>query len=112
MSRTYRRVKLNRSTRKYYNHYSYYIYDYIRVGFWYIKVPMDRNSKNYKIELNKFYSDSNNYRCCKEPGPSYFRNLTTERPLRRYNKLELHKYILDYEYEPNIIAKGKLEYWT
>lgn len=48
----------------------------------------------------------------KEPGPSWFRNLYTERPLRRQTKRELQKYMADPDYEPMIYSKGKLEYWT
>jgi hypothetical protein len=68
-----------------------------------------------KSELSKakavYYSDSgtNDF---KEPGPSWFRNLYHERPLRRKNKLELKKFMLNPEYEPMVCAKGKLPYWT
>ena len=58
-----------------------------------------------------YHSDS--YDCSfKEPGPSWYRNLYTERPLRRKNKQELRKFFLYPEYEPLCEEKGKLEYWT
>ena len=50
---------------------------------------------------------------CKEPGPSKFRNIMEERPLRRSNKNELHKWFKDYCYEPLIDSKQrKREYYT
>jgi hypothetical protein len=49
----------------------------------------------------------------KEPGPSWFRNLFEERPLRRTSKRELQRYMDDDEYEPIIDAKQrKRVYWT
>lgn len=112
MSRTYRKTKLNRSTRKFYDKYSRHTFNYIiRENLIYIKIPMDINSDEYKLEINKFHRDKDISRN-KEPGPSYFRNLTSERPLRRKHKLELYKYKLDNTYELNIVSKGKLQYWT
>jgi hypothetical protein len=53
----------------------------------------------------------------KEPGPHWYRNLFTDRPLRREAKRELQKFMHNPEHEPIIGAsahhyKGKLEYWT
>jgi len=49
----------------------------------------------------------------KEPGPSWFRNLFEERPLRRNSKRELQKFMYDEGYEPIIdsIPRKKI-YWT
>ena len=71
---------------------------------------LDKESKEGRAKLAHFRSDS--YREFKEPGPSWFRNLFTERPLRRKAKRELHKFFIDPEYEPIIETMGKLEYWT
>lgn len=48
----------------------------------------------------------------KEPGPSWFRNLFSQRPYRQAAKREIQKYLFDTEYEPMILRKPKLEYWT
>jgi hypothetical protein len=48
----------------------------------------------------------------KEPGPAFFRNLYTERPLRRESKRQLKKFLLTPEFEVILDSKGKLEYWT
>ncbi len=49
----------------------------------------------------------------KEPGPSWFRNLFEERPLRRKAKREIQRYMYDEEYEPHVdsIPRKKI-YWT
>ena len=113
MSRTYRKTKLNKSYRKYYDMYNKHTFNYIVTDcLTIIKVYMIKNSYEYNMEVNKFHREDGGYSRTKEPGPSHFRTLTSERPFRRYNKLEIHKYILDNEREPNIIAKGKLQYWT
>lgn len=49
---------------------------------------------------------------CKEPGPSHFRNLYSDRPARRAAKRELQKYMNNVEYEPMILAMDKLPYFT
>ncbi len=112
MSRTYRRKNCNPSRKS-----SCELYWFVTDIIWssprnsYYRVQYSKNSIEYKKGKAKFHSDSGTW-THKEPGPSWFRNLTSERRIRRKHKLELHKYILDNEYEPNIIAKGKLEYWT
>lgn len=68
-------------------------------------------SDEYKKRKSFYHSDSFDV-TFKEPGPSWFRNLYTERPLRRENKQELKKFLLDPEYEPMCEERGKLEYWT
>lgn len=68
-------------------------------------------SKEGKRRIAQYHSDAGT-NTCKEPGPSWYRNLYTERPLRRKAKRELKKYMLDTDYEPIIEKMGKLEYWT
>ena len=59
----------------------------------------------------KLYSDKTTN--CKEPGPSWFKRKTYTVPNRRFNKLELHRFMLDTNHEvmSNIEIKDK-EYWT
>jgi len=74
-------------------------------------VRLDPKSKIGKAKKAKVLSDS--YTAFKEPGPSWFRNLVTERPQRREAKKELHKYLrADGEYEVMLIPKNPLMYWT
>ena len=70
------------------------------------------NSKKYQEDLRNFHSDHFSAAAFKEPGPSWFRNLYGNRPLRRDSKEELRKYMLDQEYDPMIPEKNKLPYWT
>ena len=53
-----------------------------------------------------------NYGYFKDPGPHWFRNLFSDRPLRRYANNELRKFMVNTEYEPLISRKYKLDYWT
>ena len=48
----------------------------------------------------------------KEPGPHWFRNMDSDRPLRRHSKNELRKFMFNKEYEPVISRYWKLDYWT
>lgn len=48
---------------------------------------------------------------CKEPGPSWFRNLTSERPQRREAKRQLNKFLYDSEFEVLLDSKTHLEYY-
>lgn len=110
MSRTYRRKN------KVGNHWGSFRYctgEYVYgENFWtMVFVPFEKNSKEYKKGAAKFHSDAGTI-TCKEPGPSWFRNLYTERPLRRQSKKEIRKFMLDPDYEPIVDKKGKLEYWT
>jgi hypothetical protein len=108
MSRTYRRTsncehdlqwvtkKLIRITGKYYTRFAW--------------IPLDPESDEYIKALAVYHSDA--YRNFKEPGPSWFRNLFTERPQRRRAKLQCKKYLTNPEYEVILNAKDKLTYWT
>jgi hypothetical protein len=77
----------------------------------YYEVTFSKDSIEGKKKLAKYHSDTGTIRH-KEPGPSWFRNLYTERPLRRRNKKELNKFLKDSEYDPMCDVRGKLEYWT
>lgn len=48
----------------------------------------------------------------KEPGPSWFRNLFVQRPYRQDAKRQIRKFLQNEDYEPMILSKPKLEYWT
>lgn len=108
MSRTYRRRKPDAHT-----NLEYFVSDFVRLGDSYTwrRVLFEKDSKEYAKGLAKFHSDAGTW-SFKEPGPSWFRNLYTERPLRRYNRRELHKFMKNSDYESMIEEKGKLEYWT
>ena len=132
MSRTYRRRK-NSAKYRAYESLAEFTVEHVRVPgkIWctYAKVPMDRNTIEYKIKRSKYYRDkTHNF---KDPGPSWFRNLFSTRPLRGQARRELHKFIrsipvfytasgkecyflqcMDDCYEPIIDSKGKLPYWT
>lgn len=69
------------------------------------------DSIEWKRRKSYYHSDSFDV-TFKEPGPSWFRNLYTERPLRRKNKNELKKFLNNPEYEPMCEERGKLKYWT
>ncbi len=77
-----------------------------------VLVPFEKGSKQYKEGRARFHSDMGTT-SFKEPGPHWFRNLYSDRPLRRHDKNELRKYVLlDGEYEPSCSAYWKLDYWT
>ncbi len=77
----------------------------------YIRIPYPKDSKEYKKGYARYHSDgaTNSF---KEPGPSFFRNLTAERPHRRSSKEQLRKYLQNQEYEVMVLSRPKLEYWT
>ena len=108
MSRTFRR-KPNRKTfdKDRYDRYMSYNTRYHFGDRW----MFDHDAKVKRIAEVVFHTDAGTVRF-KEPGPSWYRNLYVERPTRRYNKLELKKYMADPEYEPMVESMGKLVYWT
>lgn len=132
MSRTYRRKTTDRVNWACdLEHYiSEVVFsDYTRFSSW-VRVHYPKASKAYKKGLARYHSDAatTNF---KEPGPSWFRNLISDRPLRRKAKNELRKFMISVPvaftgdgrevdflqvmnecYEPNIPSKGKLPYWT
>lgn len=86
--------------------------EYVRVpnSWQWVRVPIPPKTKEYKKALAEYHSDA--FRNFKEPGPSWYRNLFAERPQRRTSKHELHKFMLDEEYEVMLNPKDKLPYWT
>lgn len=110
MSRTYRQLKGD----PYWKRWAL-DYELIRVSdykfFCWIIRRVDKNTKEYKKALAKFHSDAGVV-TFKEPGPSWFRNLYSERPQRRKAKRELKKFMLDNEYEVILNNKEPLQYWT
>lgn len=82
-------------------------------GRWYrTHLVYEPDTIEYKKGISEFHRDDDTIGYSKEPGPAWYRNMLAERPLRRKHKNELRKAILDDEYEPDVVAKGKLTYWT
>lgn len=76
---------------------------------WYWE-SIEPGTKEYNQIVAKYHSDS--HRSFKEPGPAWFRNLTTERPQRREAKRQLHKFMHNPDYEVILNGKDPLDYWT
>ena len=115
MSRTYRRKGVKHCN-MYFTDLEYFVSDYVLVeyagGFHRnVRVPYEKDSKEYKKGLARFHSDGATHNF-KEPGPSWFRNMTNTRPLRQQGRQEIQKWMRNEEYEPLIDAMGHLEYWT
>lgn len=106
MSRTYRRKKV--TDLPWWVKYKLVRLEYGYYSDWF---PLDKSSDEYAEAIRKFRSESGTTNF-KEPGPHWFRNLFTDRPARRAAKRELQKFMLDEEYEPMILPKYPLEYWT
>ena len=106
MTRTYRRMNAS------YNDKRWECSELVRVARWHwVRVDYPVGSEKYKKSSARYHSDAGTYNY-REPGPSWFRNITAERPHRRSAKKQLHKFIKDYEYEVLIMNKPKLEYWS
>jgi len=71
---------------------------------------IDRHSKEGKKRIAKFHSDKTIR--FQEPGPAWFRNLTTERPQRRNAKHQLYCYRRDPSFVVILNEKDPLDYWT
>lgn len=114
MSRTYRR-KGQPKLRGWFEDIAWYTSEWVRSDSGYrvlYRRPYPKDSMEYKKGYARYHSDGATH-SCKEPGPSWFRNLYSDRPLRRSSKNELRKFIAyDGEYEPMILSKDKLPYWT
>lgn len=113
MSRTYRRKNAREEyywvLREYNSDYGYN-----DDGTWYYQSWYSYHSEDSdegRKRLSHYHSDAGTFKH-KEPGPSWFRNFYSQRPLRRHGKRELKKFLLDPEYEPIIEAKPPLPYWT
>jgi hypothetical protein len=74
-----------------------------------IEYKSDSNTGRKLIAIARSDAATHN---CKEPGPGWFRNLYVARPLRRKAKNEIHKFMLDPDYEPMILTDPPLPYWT
>ena len=74
-------------------------------------VKYKENSKTGRKLMSVARSDAATTNC-KEPGPGWFRNLYVARPLRRQAKNEIHKFMVNPEYEPMILTDPPLPYWT
>lgn len=117
MSRTYRRRHTTKNGMwtdlEYYT--SNWTYPFADDGEWWptarVQVPFPKDSAEYRKGKAIFHSDAatTNF---KEPGPSWFRRMFTERPMRRYNKNEIRKWMNNPEYEPIVYDMMPLEYWT
>ena len=105
MSRTYRRK--NQPIPRWVTH------ELRRIGnsYQWEYIPTDTNSQEYakRVALHKSDAGTTDF---KEPGPSWFRNLFTERSQRREAKRQLHKYKQDPDFEVVLNEKDPLEYWT
>jgi len=81
-------------------------------GYKYLEsVERDKQSKEYIKAKAIYFTDSGSHNC-KEPGPSLFRTLYTERPQRREAKRQLHNYMKNEEFVVILNPKNKLPYWT
>lgn len=114
MSRTYRRRKTTQNGM--WSDLNFYTSEVVHPWgeFWYtayVRVPYPKDSPEYKKGKAKFHSDSGTT-SFKEPGPSWYRRMTTERPAKRKAKRELQKFMYNEEYEPMILPKEPLDYWT
>ena len=107
MSRTFRRKDLKEDTL------------WVGTEWVYVDTPNWGYTGIYRISMQDkelvkalahYHSDA--YKPFKDPGPSWFRNIFTERPQRRINKRELQKFMLDPDYEPICFDKKPLGYWT
>lgn len=109
MSRTYRRTK--NYSKGWMTDKGYYCSEWTWDCGYYHQIPLSKDSEEYKRKSAKYHSDAGTTNF-KEPGPSWFRNLYSERPQRRFNKNELHKFMLDTNYEPMCVEMDKMPYWT
>lgn len=75
------------------------------------RINISSKSKEGVKLLVRYHSDAGTH-ACREPGPAWWRNLTSQRPLRRNGKEQLRKFMLDEEFVVIIEAMPPLEYWT
>lgn len=111
MSRTYR-IKPNKGRWNGWNTPDriYREFRYMEDSWSYQVVWIDRHSKEGKKRYARYHMDKVDK--FKEPGPSWFRNLFSQRPYRRHCKVELKKFLLNPDYEPDVPRRWKLDYWT
>jgi hypothetical protein len=106
MSRTYRRKECYDAS------WSYLLSEWVALeGYAHIyRRRLTPASLDYKKAKAHYHSDKTSK--FKEPGPSWFRNMFSERPLRRRNRRELLRFARVPEYEPMVFDKYPLDYWT
>lgn len=68
-------------------------------------------TKEYDKALSEYHSDAGTH-ACKEPGPTWFRNITSQRPLRRDAYRQLRRFLQGEDLEVIIEENPPLEYWT
>lgn len=71
---------------------------------------VDPKSKEGRKRIAQYHADQTVR--FKEPGPHWFRNLTTERPQRREAVAQLYRYVHGEEFEVILNSKDPLDYWT
>lgn len=86
----------------------------------YYDVTYKANSKTGKRMLARGRRDTRI--SFKEPGPAFWRRMTSEASMKTHNKRELRKFIdeawklstgeWEFDYEPLVYAKFPLDYWT
>lgn len=74
-------------------------------------VRYNKNSKTGRKLTKVAMSDAKTWRF-KEPGPHHFRNLYSDRPLRRSAKEEIRKFMYNTNYEVMILDMPPLPYYT
>ncbi len=74
-------------------------------------VLIDPKSDEAKRRLARWKSDAGTHKC-REPGPSWYRRIMRQVPLRREGKEELRKFMLNEEHEVMITENPPLPYWT
>lgn len=104
MSRTYRRKEVK-------NHHRLIKWELRDYSHYPLSVQHHPKSEEGKRLLAIYHSDTGTHDF-REPGPSWFRNLFTERPQRREAKNEIRRYFLNEDHEVMLAPKNPLEYWT
>ena len=107
MSRTYRRKRgdhtdLDWQTRECIRVPGRYIW------YW---VPMDPKSKKYKKVVNKYHSDAGTHKFTNSPC-GWWVNMFVQRPHRRDAKQQIHKWMMNPDYEIILGEKDPLPYWN
>ena len=80
-------------------------------GNWIELVRVPKEEKELAKSLARYYSDAGTHQC-KEPGPSWYRRITRQVPLRRDSARQIRRYLQGEDLEVIIETKPPLEYWT
>jgi hypothetical protein len=91
-------------------------YDKIAVARWassdnWVDIHFSPQSKAGKKRISRYHSDAGTHKC-KEPGPSWYRRLNTQKPLRQSSRMQLQQFLKDPELEVIIDNMPPLGYWT